>query len=111
MLSRAQPVTGIAPAIPVVLFAGVSKLPYGGAAGALLTFTWICWGEPGEPAAVTVIVPPGPALAVTWMLPLPLPEVGKTVIFDALEDAVQFPGVPLRKFTATVCVLVISVEA
>src|ERR1700693_3874816 len=44
------------------------------------------------------------------MLPFPLPKAGKTVIFAALEDAVQFPAMPLRKFTATVWVLVISVE-
>src|ERR1700730_8281277 len=54
-------------------------------------------------------MPPDPLAAVTWMFPAPLPDVGKTVILGAFEDAVQLPGMPLRKFTATVWVLVISV--
>src|SRR5579864_54144 len=81
MLSSAQPVTGIFPASPVALLAGVSKLPNGTDGVTLVTFTWTCWGEPGIPAAVTVMAPLGPALAVTWKLPLPLPEDGNTVIF------------------------------
>src|SRR5713101_6434301 len=90
ILSSAQPVTATFPAIPVVLFKGVSKLPNGGAGVTPVTLTWICWGEPGEPAAVTVMVPPVPVLAVTWKLPFPVPDAGKTVMLGWLEDTVQF---------------------
>ena len=81
MLSSTQPVTATAPATPVVLFAGVSKLPTGTDGEALATLTWTCCGDPGAPAAVTVMTPLGPCVAVTWNDELPVPEVGETMMF------------------------------
>src|ERR1700726_1406541 len=83
MLSSAQPVTPTAPVIPPVLFTGVSKLPNGMAGVTLVTLTWTCCGEPVAPAALTVMMAPGDplaggAVAVTWNVPLPVPEVGET---------------------------------
>src|SRR5229473_634695 len=64
-LSSAQPVTGIAPTTPVVLFAGVSKLPNGGEVVALATFTWTVSGELVARGDVTVTVPAGPRATLT----------------------------------------------
>src|SRR5207302_1291506 len=64
-LSSAQPVTGIAPTTPVVLFAGVSKLPNGNPGAALVIFTWIVSGELLAPGALTVTVPADPCVTLT----------------------------------------------
>src|SRR5947199_8820450 len=49
------------------------------------------------PGAVTVTVPPAPAVAVTWKLPFPVPEVGETVMFGWLAETVQLtPRLPLN---------------
>jgi len=72
--SSAHPVTGIAPATPLVLFAGVSKLPKGLPSDGVEMFTWTCFGDPVAPGAVTVTMPLGPLLADTWNEPFPLPE-------------------------------------
>jgi len=100
--SSAQPVTGIAPATPVVLLTGVSKLPKGLPADGLEMFTWICFGDPMAPGAVTVTMPFGPALADTWNEPLPVPAPFDTTMLDRLEVAVQAKGAPLVKLTITV---------
>src|SRR6266404_5459624 len=104
-LSRAQPVTGIAPTTPEVLFTGVSKLPNGAPGGVTrVTFTWIVCGELEAPAAVTVIVPDGgPIGTVTKNNPLPVPDVGYGIMLSVLEDTVQFRVPPLLKVTAICC--------
>src|SRR5207253_2293172 len=49
------------------------------------------------PGAVTVTVPPAPAVAVTWKLPFPVPEVGETVMFGWLAETLQLtPRLPLN---------------
>src|ERR1700720_1214750 len=90
ILSRAQPVTPIAPVTPVVLFTGVSKLPYGRAGVTAVTLTWTCCGEPVAPAALTVMMapadpPPEGAAAVIWNVPLPVPDAGETVTLGRSE--------------------------
>ena len=105
-MSKAQPVTGIAPATLLVLFTGVSKLPKGGIGMALKTFTVIVFGEPAVPVEVTVIKPLGPGRTETWKVPVPTPDVGLTVILEWSEVAVH--GEPLPMVTRTVCGLVIS---
>src|SRR6267142_3351344 len=99
-LSSAQPVTGIAPATPVMLSTGVSKLPNGLPADRVEMFTWICLGDPTAFGAVTVTVPFGPALPDTWNEPLPLPEPCVTTMLDWFEVAVQGRPPPV-KFTVT----------
>src|SRR6266481_5107912 len=93
-LSSAQPVTGIAPMTPVVLFAGVSKLPNGFPELTLVTFTWICCGEFAAPDAVTVTTPLDPAAAPICSVAFPRPDAGDTVIFDLLEEADQLTPLP-----------------
>ena len=105
-MSKAQPVTGIAPVTLLVLFTGVSKLPKGGIGMALKTFTVIVFGEPAAPVEVTVIKPLGPGRMETWKVPVPTPDVGLTVILEWSEVAVH--GEPLPMVTSTVCGLVIS---
>src|SRR5258706_8289329 len=100
-LSSAQPVTGIAPATPVVLSVGVSKLPNGLPADGEEMATWICLGDPRAFGAVTVIVPFGPLLADTWNEPFPVPEPCVTTMLGWLEVAVQPTPSPV-KFTVTV---------
>ena len=49
------------------------------------------------PGAVTVTVPLAPAVAVTWKLPFPVPEVGETVMFGWLAETLQLtPRLPLN---------------
>src|SRR5258708_2396610 len=100
-LSSAQPVTGIAPTTPVVLFAGVSKLPNGGPLLGLVTFTWTVWGEFAAVGDVIVMVPDDPCATLTCIIPLPVPDVGETVMLLWFEDAVQLRWAPLLKLTAT----------
>src|SRR5712671_5054116 len=96
-LSSAQPVTGIAPATPAVLSAGVSKLPKRLPIAAFATFTWIVCGEFDAAGAVMVTIPLGPATAVTVIVALPVPDVVDTVMFDWLEEAVHpAPLVPVN---------------
>src|SRR5258708_15490081 len=64
-LSSAQPVTGIAPTTPVVLFTGVSKLPNGAVVAELLMFTSTISGEFRADGAVTVTKPAGPGAPLT----------------------------------------------
>jgi hypothetical protein len=44
-------------------------------------FTETSCGEFVAPTAVTVMMPLGPAVALTWNVPPPFPDVGETVIF------------------------------
>src|SRR5579862_273576 len=113
MLSKAQPVTPTAPLMPVVLFTGVSKLPNGMAGVTLATLTWTCWGELVAPSAVTVIIapdvpPPEGAAAVTWKVPLPVPDGGEMVTLERSEVAVQPTLRPPVMLTVTVCGEVIN---
>src|SRR5260221_9181998 len=108
ILSSAQPVTGIAPATPVVLSMGVSKLPKGLPATTFDTLTCTCLGEPGAPGAVTVINPLPPGVTVTWNVPLPLPDIGETEMLWLFDDAVQATPLPLLKVIEMVCGLVTS---
>jgi hypothetical protein len=108
MLSNAQPVTAMAPAIPAVPFTGVSKLPIEFPGVTALTLTCVCRGDFAAPGAVTVTVPLAPATAVTVKLPFPVPPPGDTVMFGWLEETVQATPLPPEKPTATVCVLVTS---
>ncbi len=113
MLSNAQPVTPIAPVTPVVLFIGVSKLPNGAAGVTLVTLTWICCGDPVAPVEVTVMMapavpPPDGGVAVTWNVPLPVPEAGETVTLGRSEATAQPTLSPPDMLTVTVCGLVIK---
>ena len=77
-LSKAQPVTGMAPATPVVWSRGVSKLPKGRDGFTFVTFTCIVT-EPMAFVRATVIVPLDPDATATWKLQLPIPEtIGRT---------------------------------
>src|SRR5260370_35723433 len=89
MLSSAQPVTAIAPAMPDVPLAGVSKLPTGDPGVLAAPLTCACSDGLVARGAPTVITPLGPELTVTWKAPLPVPDPGDTVIAGWFEEAVQ----------------------
>jgi hypothetical protein len=96
--------------MPVVLFAGVSKLPNGLFTTAVVTFTWICCGELTAPGAVTVMTPlVAPGANVTWNVPTPFPDVGLTEIKGWFDEAVQATAEPLVKVIEIVCGLVTNV--
>src|SRR5579864_8796392 len=113
MLSKAQPVTATAPAMPTVLSKGVSKIPNGMVGATLVTLTWTCCGEPMAPGAETVMIapfdpPPDGGAAVTWNVPLPVPEEGEMVTLGRSEEAVQPTFNPPAILTVTVWGLVIN---
>src|SRR5258708_18193947 len=100
-LSSAQPVTGIAPATPVALSVGVSKLPNGLPAEGVEMATWICLGDPIAFGAVTVIMPLGPGFPTTWNAPFPAPDPCVTTTLGWFEVAVQANAAPPVKLTFT----------
>ena len=63
------------------------------------------------PGALTVTIapldpPPDGGVAVTWNVPLPVPDAGATVTLVRFEEAVQPTLRPPEMLTVTVCGLV-----